>query len=198
MKRFAMILLAAVTLVIGSGVASAQSHGGGGWHGGGGGGWHGGSSWHGGSGWHGGAWGGGWHGSAWHGGNWGGWHGGWGGSRVVIGVGPWWGWGWGAGWGWGWWPWAPAWGWGWGAPAASWGWGAGGPDSSFPTVDSSTATFVQRDPSAVTEGQFSQGQQYFYYCPDAGYYPQVPTCARGWLRVLPSGTPGPAAPVQSY
>ena len=56
MKRFAMIVLAAVTIVGGIGVASAQMHGGshggsvagGGWHGGSGGSWHGGGNWNGG------------------------------------------------------------------------------------------------------------------------------------------------------
>lgn len=28
-----------------------------------------------------------------------------------------------------------------------------------------------------------------YYCPDAGYYPTVATCPRGWLRVLPDSAP---------
>ena len=93
MKRFAMILVAAATLIGGTGVAMAQ-HGGG--HGGGGGGMaggmHGGSAgaWHGGGNWS----GGGWHGGgSWHGGS--NWHGGWGwhGTSVVIGIGgPWWGW----------------------------------------------------------------------------------------------------------
>ena len=27
-----------------------------------------------------------------------------------------------------------------------------------------------------------------WYCPDAGYYPTVRTCPRGWLRVVPDGT----------
>ncbi|MEO5765064.1 MAG: hypothetical protein ABIR52_07115, partial [Casimicrobiaceae bacterium] len=32
-------------------------------------------------------------------------------------------------------------------------------------------------------------QNYRYYCPDAGYYPAVTTCAQGWLRVVPGGSP---------
>lgn len=31
---------------------------------------------------------------------------------------------------------------------------------------------------------------YYYYCRDPqGYYPRVPNCPSGWLRVLPSGGP---------
>ena len=68
-------------------------------------------------------------------------------------------------------------------------------------------TYVQR-PDAGYQGdtsqsapqqsyQFSAPQQqgYQYYCPNpAGYYPQVPTCAAGWLRVVPQNAPGPTAP----
>jgi hypothetical protein len=28
-----------------------------------------------------------------------------------------------------------------------------------------------------------------FYCPDAGYYPAVRTCPRGWLRVVPDAPP---------
>ena len=37
--------------------------------------------------------------------------------------------------------------------------------------------------------------EYSYYCPDpAGYYPQVATCPKGWLRVVPQNAPGPTSP----
>jgi len=185
MKRFAMILVAAALMIGGTGVAMAQ-HGGG--HGGGGGGSHsgGGGGWHGGGGsWHGG--GGSWHGGggSWHGG-----HGGWGwhGTSFVIGVGgPWWGW----------WP-------------AYYPYYYGGysypyyyPYAGYypyyqdaPMYDS--GTYVQR-PDAGYQGDATQGAPeqggYQYYCPNpAGYYPQVPTCAAGWLRVVPPNAPGPTAP----
>jgi hypothetical protein len=204
MKRFAMILVAAALMIGGTGVAMAQhggggggmggGHGGGGggmgggWHGGGGGSWGGGGgNWHGGGGsWHGG--GGSWHGGggSWHGG-----HGGWGwhGTSVVIGVGgPWWGW----------WP-------------AYYPYYYGGgyaypyyyPYTGYypyyqdaPMYDS--GTYVQR-PDAGYQGDSTQGAPaqggYQYYCPNpAGYYPQVPTCAAGWLRVVPPNAPGPTAP----
>ena len=194
MKRFAMILVAAATLIGGTGVAMAQhgggGHGGGGMGGGGmggarggggsGGAWHGGSgggSWHGGSGWHG--------GSNWHGGHGWGWHG----TSVVIGFGgPWWGW----------WPsyypyyyggypyYSPYYGY----PYYSYPYSSDGPMYDY-------GTYVQR-PDAGYQGDMTQAPAqggYQYYCPNpAGYYPQVPTCAAGWLRVVPPNAPGPTAP----
>jgi hypothetical protein len=181
MKRFAMILLAAATLVGGIGIAGAQAR-------------HGGSQGGGATTLHsaGGNWrGGNWHGGNWRGGDWrgGGWHG----SRVAIGVGfgaPWWG------WGGGWWP----------------GYYASYPAyypaypyyADYPySYDYTAPTYIQQDAPAYpqnapayTERRFSQDAEYSYYCPDpAGYYPQVQTCAKGWLRVLPPGAPGPDAPV---
>ena len=208
MKRFVIILFALGALV-GAGMASAQRGGGsgGGSHGGGGsaGGMHGGGSWSGGS--HGGSWNGGhggWNGGhgGWnggHGGSWnGGWHGGWhGGTNVVVGFGgPWWGW----------WPgYYPYYGYaGYGYPAAypytypNYGYGEYYP---APTYD--TGTYVERPDAGYQGGQPQQYQGgqvtsdgYVYYCPNpAGYYPQVPTCAAGWLRVVPQGG-GPTAPSQ--
>lgn len=177
MKRFAMILLAAATLIGGIGVASAQMHvsrGGsvasGGSHGGG---WRGGGNWNGGS--RGGDWSGAWRG----GGHWnGGWRGGH--SRVVVGV------GFGAPlWGWGWWP---------------------GYYPYYPTYyyPGYPYYYDPYDYDAYPSGTYiQQGQStpsassgdYSYYCPDpAGYYPQVRTCAKGWLRVVPQSAPGPTGP----
>ncbi len=183
MKRFAMILLAAVSLVGMSGFASAQSHGG--MHGGGGGGSWSGGGWHGGGGgWHGGS--GGWHGGGgyWHGGG-GYWHGGYRGG----------------GWGWYWPGVAIGWGWGWPYYYPYYGGYYGAGYGSYPYgADYSTQTYIQQDAPAYSEGQgqFSQGGPAFlYYCPDpAGYYPQVPSCSKGWMRVLPPGAPGPGAPAQ--
>jgi hypothetical protein len=70
----------------------------------------------------------------------------------------------------------------------------------YGSYDDSAPTYIQQQPPAYMEQRsFSgQGAQYSYYCPDpAGYYPQVPACAKGWLRVVPSTAPGPAAPGQN-
>jgi hypothetical protein len=176
MKRFAMIALAVVGLVGGIGVANAQmhggSHGGGSWSGG-----HSGGNWSG-SNWRG---GGSWQGGNWHGGNW---HRGGHGSRVFVGV------GFGAPW-WGWWP-------GY-YPLYYPYYGAYGyypyPDYySYDYVEPSS--YIQQDDSAYQPRSGQRGD-YSYYCPDpAGYYPEVQTCAKGWLRVVPQSAPGPGAPAQ--
>src|SRR5438876_12408040 len=167
MKRFAMIVLAVIGLVGGIGVASAQMHSGGS-HGGGGS--HASGQWHS---------GGSWNGGNWRGGNW---HGG---SRVFVGV------GFGAPW-WGWWPgyyplYYPYYG--------SYGY--------YPYADYyypyeyAEPTYIQQDTPAYNPPRGTQRSEYSYYCPDpAGYYPQVQTCAKGWLRVVPQSAPGPGAPAQ--
>jgi hypothetical protein len=76
-----------------------------------------------------------------------------------------------------------------------------------PTYD--TGAYVERPDAGYQGGQLQQYQGgqtqggqitsdgYVYYCPNpAGYYPQVPSCAAGWLRVVPQGGPGPNAPGQ--
>jgi hypothetical protein len=175
MKRFAMIVLAAVGLVGGIGVASAQMHSGS--HGGGG--MHAGTSGHSGGSWSGHS-GGSWNGGNWHGGNWrGGGHG----SRVFVGV------GFGAPW-WGWWPgyyplYYPYYG--------SYGYY---PYPDYYSYDYVEPSYIQQDDSAYQPRSGPRGD-YSYYCPDpAGYYPQVQTCAKGWLRVVPQSAPGPGAPAQ--
>jgi len=185
MKRFATIICAAAMFLGGAGLAIAQGHGGGG-HGGGGsaGGFHGGGgNWHGGGDWHGG--GGNWHGGGdWHG------HGG---SHFVFGVGfgaPWWGWGW------------PYYYYPYYYPSYYY------PAYSYPYYDypysyGDSGEYIEQGQAAPAApaprtGQFQSGQYptYSYYCPDpAGYYPQVATCAKGWLRVVPQNAPGPANPV---
>jgi hypothetical protein len=179
MKRFAMIVLATATLFGGIGMASAQGHGGG--HmGGSGGGFHGGTAgtWTGGGNWSGGNWHGGssWNGGSWH-------HGGH--NRVFVGVGlgwPWWG------WGWGWWPgyypYYPAYGY---------------PYYDYPYGDYSGGYIEQGSSGEAQPAPAPSGPQYSYYCPDpAGYYPQVATCPKGWLRVLPQNAPGPSSPAPRY
>jgi len=178
MKRFAMILLAAVGLVGGIGVANAQMHGGS----------HGGGSWsggHSGGNWSGGHSGGNWSGGSWQGGNWhgGNWHRGGHGSRVFVGV------GFGAPW-WGWWP-------GY-YPLYYPYYGAYGyyPYPDYYSYDYVEPSYIQQDDSAY-QPRSGQRSNYSYYCPDpAGYYPEVQTCAKGWLRVVPQSAPGPGAPAQ--
>jgi hypothetical protein len=58
---------------------------------------------------------------------------------------------------------------------------------------------VDSAPPAVVESPpvYTQppAQQYWYYCSNPpGYYPYVTQCPGGWLQVVPS--PGPAAPGQ--
>jgi hypothetical protein len=55
--------------------------------------------------------------------------------------------------------------------------------------DPGPTTYIQQD--SGTAGQ-SSGGGYWYYCTDpAGYYPQVQNCAKGWLKVVPDGSPTP-------
>jgi len=176
-----MIVVAVIGLVGGVGIASAQhsgSRGGGGAHGSGQ--WHsGGGSWQGGN-WHGG--GGNWHGGGgnWHGGSW---HGGSHGSRVFVGVGfgaPWWGWP-------GYYPlYYPYYG--------SYGYY---PYADYYPYEYAEPTYIEQDTPAYNPPRGGQRSEYSFYCPDpAGYYPQVQTCAKGWLRVVPQSAPGPGAPMQ--
>ena len=124
-----------------------------------------------------------WHsGGSWNGGNWrgGNWHGG---SRVFVGV------GFGAPW-WGWWPgyyplYYPYYG--------TYGYY---PYPAYYSYDYAEPSYIQQDDSAYQPRSGQRGD-YSYYCPDpAGYYPQVQTCAQGWLRVVPPSAPGPGAPAQ--
>ncbi|TMH19857.1 MAG: hypothetical protein E6H64_11715 [Betaproteobacteria bacterium] len=124
-----------------------------------------------------------WHsGGSWNGGNWrgGNWHGG---SRVFVGV------GFGAPW-WGWWPgyyplYYPYYG--------TYGYY---PYPAYYSYDYAEPSYIQQDDSAY-QSRSGQRGDYSYYCPDpAGYYPQVQTCAQGWLRVVPPSAPGPGAPAQ--
>jgi hypothetical protein len=166
MKRILLAIVAALALAVGSGTALAQHSGGG----------HDGGARHGGGG----------HGGGGHGG-WNGGHGGWhGGTRIGIGIGfP--GFYWGPGWGY------------YGYPYY-----AGYPYySSYPYyaaypysyadepiyAEPGPSTYIQRDMYSAPQG--SQGQ-YSYYCPDpAGYYPQLQSCPKGWLKVVPETSPRP-------
>jgi hypothetical protein len=122
--------------------------------------------------------GGGFHGGGFHGG---GFHG----SRVFVGFGfgaPWWGWG-------------PGY-----YPAYYPYYGAYGyyPYTDYyPYAYDYEPSYIQQDNPAYSPPRGGQRGGYSYYCPDpAGYYPQVQTCAKGWLRVVPQDAPGPGAPAQ--
>jgi hypothetical protein len=166
MKRFAMIVLAAATMLGGIGVAIAQghAHGGASFSGGShvGGSWNGGGSWRGGGNWHG------------HGGH----------SRFVVGI------GFGAPW-WGWWP-------GYYYPYSYYypAYYAAYPYYyDYPYPYDYSGGYVEQGSSGNTPQSAPAPGQYSYYCPDpAGYYPQVATCSKGWLRVVPQNAPGPSGP----
>jgi hypothetical protein len=175
MKRFAIILLAAAASIGSIGIASSAPMHGGARAGAQGGNWSGGSS----SGhWSGGNWSGNhWNGGNWHGGNW---HGG-SRTRVFVGL------GFGAPfWGWGWWP-------GYYPYYAGYYYPYYAPYyTDYYPYDYSAPRYIQKG-----DEQSGQSTDYSYYCPDpAGYYPQVQTCSRGWLRVAPQNAPGPSAPAQ--
>jgi len=173
MKRILLALFAALGLALGSGTALAQHSGGG--HGGGGGGHSGG--------WSGGGHSGGWHGGGWHGGH------GHGGSHFVWGV--------GIGF--------PGY-WGWGYPYYGYPYYAGYPyyyGASYPyyadepyygVYDPAPGSYIQRDMGSAPSSSAPAGEnQYSYYCPDpAGYYPQIQSCAKGWLKVVPDSGPRPS------
>jgi hypothetical protein len=166
MRRILLALFAALGLALGSGTALAQHSGGG--HSGGG---HSG-------GWSGGGHSGGWHGGGWHGGH------GHGGSHFVWGV--------GIGF--------PGY---WGYPYygypyyASYPYYGGYPyyadEPYYGVYDPAPGSYIQRDMGSAPSSSAPAGEnQYSYYCPDpAGYYPQIQSCAKGWLKVVPDGGPRP-------
>ena len=130
-------------------------------HGGGNGGWHGG-----GGGWHGGHFN---NGRFFHGGRFNSFHTN---FRVFIGGPAFW----------------------WGAPYYAYSY-----NYPYSYYDGSYASPVYGDPGPTSYIQQygetwvqSSAGEYWYYCTDpAGYYPQVRNCARGWLKVVPDGSPMP-------
>lgn len=175
MRKRMIAMAVAATLAVAAGSALAQQGGG---RGGGGNGWHGGGN-------HGGHWqGGGYRGGHWQGG-------GWRGYRVVIGA---------PFWYWGTWPYYyPYYDPYYYYPAAN----SAPYPASYPGSSGSNAWYidnpsggVQPYPQSTAPVAAPQGttkppppQTYRYYCPDAGYYPEVSTCAKGWLRVIPDSPP---------
>jgi hypothetical protein len=59
---------------------------------------------------------------------------------------------------------------------------------SYPAYYDSTEVYVER-PQAAPAPAPAPAPKAQYYCPDSGYYPSVQSCPRGWLRVLPNGSP---------
>ena len=166
-KRMIALACAAV-LAASAGAALAQ-------HGGGGGGRGGGNS----------GGGGGWHGGGWHG---------WRGYGFAIGAPLWY---WGA------WPYYYPYYDSYYYPAGYSATYTAPYPASYPSNSGSNAWYVDTPPGAAQSYPESsapaaspQGavrppppQTYQYYCPDAGYYPAVATCAKGWLRVIPDAPP---------
>ena len=51
-------------------------------------------------------------------------------------------------------------------------------------VDPGPETYIERDDGSAL------GPDYRYYCANpAGYYPQIPRCPKGWLKVVPDDSP---------
>ena len=60
--------------------------------------------------------------------------------------------------------------------------------------DPGPTTYIQQYSGTAAQSGAGQGGggEYWYYCTDpAGYYPQVQNCAKGWLKVVPDGSPTP-------
>lgn len=51
---------------------------------------------------------------------------------------------------------------------------------------------IQQEPPVYVQQPPPQQQpaNYWYYCPDQGYYPYVQACPKGWLQVAPQPAPG--------
>jgi hypothetical protein len=53
----------------------------------------------------------------------------------------------------------------------------------YPQAGQEWPVYIQREPPA----------EYWYYCWDPqGYYPYVPECPGGWVKVAPQPNPGPS------
>lgn len=57
-----------------------------------------------------------------------------------------------------------------------------------PYVVEQRPIIIQQEPSAYV--QQPQQSNFWYYCPDRGYYPYVQSCPQGWLQVAPQPAPG--------
>ena len=58
-------------------------------------------------------------------------------------------------------------------------------DSGYPDQ----GNYIQRD---MSSGAPPSEPQYQYYCPEpAGYYPQLQSCPKAWLKVVPERSPRP-------
>ena len=112
------------------------------------------------------------HGGGGYAGHGGGWHGGYGGHGDRVGVGVFVG---------------PGWG-GWGP----WWWGSYYPYYPYYPYYGAPPVAVQQQPETyIQETPQAEEPSYWYFCPDPkGYYPYVKKCPKGWLKVVPSPTPG--------
>ena len=65
-------------------------------------------------------------------------------------------------------------------------------DPGYPYYDPGYAYYDNPAQAYVEPGTAAPAQpQTQFYCPDTGYYPTVPTCPQGWLRVVPDNAAPP-------
>ena len=89
------------------------------------------------------------------------------GGHVGVWVGPGW---WGPGW-----------------------WGSYYPYDPYYPYYAAPPAVIQEQPDTYIQQQPPQAEEpsYWYFCKDPkGYYPYVKNCPKGWLKVVPSPTPG--------
>ena len=96
-------------------------------------------------------------------------------SRVIIGVGPWWG----PGFAW----WGPPYAWGpWYAPYPYWWYGPG--PYPYPSVVMEQPQMYIQQQAPPSPAPAKAG--FWYYCASAGeFYPKVGSCSENWIKVPP-------------
>jgi hypothetical protein len=70
------------------------------------------------------------------------------------------------------------------------------PYASYPAVAYSAPGAVYADAGPTTYIQQDPGYRYYCRSP-AGFYPDVPNCSTGWLKVLPDASAQPIVPGQT-
>ena len=73
------------------------------------------------------------------------------------------------------------------APPYAWGWGYGGyyPPPAYP-YPYPYPVVVPEEPEVFIERPSPAAGEYWYYCESAeAYYPRVPSCPEGWVKVPP-------------
>lgn len=60
----------------------------------------------------------------------------------------------------------------------------------YSSYDATPQVYIQRDTGDAVAPANPGPSNYSYYCTDpAGYYPQIASCPRGWLKVVPNSGP---------